>query len=129
MATLDPWLRTSAARSRLPGSGTERAPRKVAAVAGGRAGPTVGQGSASAAATWRSLGKLRWLTVRWARQVRMARSTRDGIETGVVISTLCSATSMNSRSRWTSCWWPVPSTVVSCMPVMASTGAWSSLAS
>jgi hypothetical protein len=88
MATLEPWLRTSAARSRLPGSGTERAPRKVGAVAGVRAGPTDGQGSASAATTCRSLGKVRWLTVRRARQVRMARSTREGIEAGAVISML-----------------------------------------
>jgi hypothetical protein len=88
MATLVPWLRTPAARSRLVASGTERAPRKVGAVAGVRAGPTVGHGSASAGATWRSLGKLRWLTVPRARLVRMARSTRDGIEAGTVISTL-----------------------------------------
>jgi hypothetical protein len=82
MATLDPWLRTSAACSRAPASGTDRAPRKVGAVAGVRAGPTVGQGSASAAATCRSLGKVRWETVRWARQVRTARSTRAGIWAG-----------------------------------------------
>ena len=88
MATLAPWLRTSAARSRLSGSGTERAPRNVGAVAGVRAGPTDGQGVASAAATWRSLGKVRWLTVRRARQVRMARSTRAGIEAGAVIASL-----------------------------------------
>ena len=99
MATLVPWLRTPAARSRLAGSGTDRAPMKVGAVAGARAGPTDGHGSASAGATWRSLGKVRWLTVRRARLVRMARSTRDGIDAGTVISSSYSARSMNTRSR------------------------------
>ena len=70
--------------------------------------------------------------------VTVRRATRDahravdhvrGLAGSVISARYSPATSLKSACRSTSCWKSPPSDIRFCWPTMATTGAWSSLAS
>ena len=73
---------------------------------------------------------MRQVTVRSSSAIRTARSTRWRTWSGTLaIWTYSPATSLNSVTRSTSCWYAPPMAVRADWPTIASTGWWSILAS
>ena len=130
VATFFPAFSTSAARRRSPSRGTTRGRVYTVAVSGVRDVPSPPSNpESSGSASCMSTGNVRCATPFCDSALRTAMSTSAGIDAGAWNISLYTHRSMNRRSRWTSCWYPVPSCEVACMPVMASTGMWSSFAS
>ena len=112
IATRFPELRTSAARRRSPRVGITSGllnPVPVKVV------PCFRSGDGTASISWISLGRMMQVTVRSARAIRIARSIRWRIWTGLLaICTKCPATSLKSEMRSTSCWYSAPRADVAC---------------
>ena len=126
IATRSPALRTSAARCRSASRGR---------ITGSRNPTDDGtapwaRGGSEYSASWMSLGTITQVTDRVALAMRMARSMRWAACSGAMHTCTNSlATSLNRVVRSTSCWKLDPSAMRACWPTMATTGAWSSLAS
>ena len=83
IAIFFPSFRKSASRCRSSSRGRPGAGSRIAAVRGGLAGATCCHGSASASATWMSLGTVRCATPRRAYAVRTATSSTPGSWAGL----------------------------------------------
>ena len=87
-------------------------------------------GGSEYSASWMSLGTITQVTDRVALAMRTARSIRCAACSGAMHTCTNSlATSLNRVVRSTSCWKLEPSAIRACWPTIATTGAWSSLAS
>ena len=126
-ATRCPSLRTAAAEARASGCGTTTGRGQDTVVGTTPCSCGVPSGAAS---FWTSWGTITTQGERVASAVRNARSTTMGAcSADSTVCTNCAATSLKSDCRSISCWYSEPSTVVSCWPMIATTGTWSSLAS